>query len=103
VDDALHALTRADFDVLLSDIAMPTRSGYDLIRTVRASGAEPFATIPAAAVTASASDEDRKRALAAGFQVHVAKPVDPAMLASQVAVLAGQRRSRVAARSYSPI
>jgi signal transduction histidine kinase/CheY-like chemotaxis protein len=91
VRDALQALMRDDFDVLLSDIAMPGEGGYDLIRQVRHAGAARFSTIPAAAVTASASDDDRARALTAGFQMHIAKPIDPGALARAVGRLAREK------------
>ena len=86
--DALDSLARDPFDVLLSDIAMPDADGYDLIRGVRGLAPSPVAQIPAAAVTAFASDEDRRRALAAGFHTHLAKPIAPALLAQTVATLA---------------
>ena len=66
--------------------------GYDLIRKVRALQAPRVASIPAGAVTAFARDEDRQAALAAGFQLHVAKPVDAMALVSAVARL-GQMRA----------
>lgn len=75
--------------VLLSDIGMPGGDGYALMRAIRADerarGALP---IPAAAVTAYAADEDRRRALAAGFDAHIAKPVDLDRLVATVAALA---------------
>lgn len=84
--EALQALERFDPDVLVSDIGMPERDGYDLIRDIRDLGYGP-ADLPAVAVTAFASPEDRRRALAAGFQVHLAKPVDPGELTAIVARL----------------
>ena len=81
---ALEALRRAPYDVLLSDISMPEEDGYQLVRKVRALNL----SIPAAAVTAFARAEDREAALAAGFQLHVAKPVEPAVLARAVESLA---------------
>jgi CheY-like chemotaxis protein len=91
--DAVTALNKEPLDVLLADIGMPGEDGYDLIRSVRglASGA---AGIPAVAVTAFTSDADRRRALEAGFQVHLSKPVDPSMLVATVAAL-GRRRASV--------
>jgi signal transduction histidine kinase/BarA-like signal transduction histidine kinase len=86
--DAIETLTHADFDVLLADIAMPERDGYELIRDIRLMPAARAARIPAAAVTACASVTDRERALAAGFQMHVAKPIPPGALAQTVATLA---------------
>jgi CheY-like chemotaxis protein/two-component sensor histidine kinase len=74
---AMDALRRERYDVLLSDISMPEEDGYQLMRKVRALNA----SIPAAAVTAFARAEDREAALAAGFQLHVAKPVDPSSAA----------------------
>ena len=87
--DALTKLDSGEFDVLLADIAMPDQDGYELIQTVRALPAVRAASIPAAAVTACASGDDRERALAAGFQIDLAKPVPPDALARTVARLAG--------------
>ncbi|HEY7648768.1 MAG TPA: MASE1 domain-containing protein [Methylomirabilota bacterium] len=89
-DEALAELGRAHFDVLVADIAMPGRDGYDLIRHVRTLDAPP-GRIPALALTAHARGEDRDRALAAGFDVHLAKPVEPRRLAEVVATLSGRR------------
>ena len=75
-------------DVIVSDVGMPEADGYDLIRQVRARHSPK--EIPAIALTAFARPEDRKRALLAGFQSHVAKPVDPAELVAAVASLAGR-------------
>jgi PAS domain S-box-containing protein len=75
-------------DVIVSDIGMPEQDGYELIRLVRASFSAK--QIPAAALTAFARTEDRKRALLAGYQTHIAKPVDPAELKAAVASLAGR-------------
>ncbi len=91
--DALESLKRAPPDVLLSDLAMPREDGYSLIRRVRSLDAGDGGAIPAAALTARTEAAARERALAAGFQVHVAKPVDPAALAALVAELAARRRS----------
>ena len=96
--DAISTLTHGEFDVLLADIAMPDQDGYELIQTVRSLPAGRAANIPAAAVTACASETDRGRALAAGFQIHLAKPVPPDALARTVASLAagtGPQSSRV--------
>lgn len=78
------------YDVLLSDIGMPEQDGYSLIRQIRALGAEAGGQIPAAALTAYARDDDLRRAIVAGFQMHVAKPVLSAQLARIVASLAGR-------------
>jgi signal transduction histidine kinase/ActR/RegA family two-component response regulator len=77
-------------DLLISDIGMPVESGYDLIERIRALPPECGGEIPAVAVTAFSRPSDRSRALAAGFQRHVAKPTDPAELAIVAASLAGR-------------
>ena len=86
--DARQTLARVDVDLLLSDIAMPGEDGCELIRTIRNMPSFQLATIPAAAVTAHAGEDERERALAAGFQMHLSKPVQPAALARAVATLA---------------
>ena len=78
------------YDVLLSDIGMPEQDGYSLIRQIRALDAEAGGQIPAAALTAYARDDDLRRAIVAGFQMHVAKPVLSAQLARIVAALTGR-------------
>jgi len=90
-DDASGLLTREPFDVLLSDLAMPEKDGYTLLSEIRSQTGATYANIPAAAVTASAGEDERARALAAGFQAHLAKPVPPGTLAATVAALAAQR------------
>ena len=87
-DEALSALQRDRPDVLLSDIAMPDQDGYTLIRKVRALDGARGGAVPAAALTAYATAEDRLRALRAGYQDHLPKPVDPAVLVHTVASLA---------------
>jgi signal transduction histidine kinase/CheY-like chemotaxis protein len=82
--DAFDVLVSTDIDVLLSDIAMPDEDGYSLIRRVRASQNTRVATIPAVAVTAHARQAEREQAFAAGFQRHLAKPVEPVDLARTV-------------------
>ena len=84
---ALHVLNERDVDVLLADIAMPAQDGYDLIRAVRELPTPRAAHVPAAAVTACARDDERQRALAAGFQLHLAKPLQPGALVNAVARL----------------
>jgi PAS domain S-box-containing protein len=86
---AVEAVAEMKPQVLLSDIAMPDRDGYDLIRQLRASGLMAK-DLPAVALTAFAHKEDRLRVLLAGFQVHVPKPVDPHELVAVVATLAGR-------------
>jgi signal transduction histidine kinase/ActR/RegA family two-component response regulator len=72
-------------DVILSDLGMPKDDGFDLIRKVRAMAPEDGGRIPAIALTGYANSEDRQRALAAGFQSHLAKPIDPVAVAVAVA------------------
>lgn len=86
---ALEALARQRPDVIVSDIGLPEQDGYALMQAVRALGDE-CRDIPALALTAFARSEDRRRALMAGFQLHVAKPVEPAELCTAVASLAGR-------------
>jgi PAS domain S-box-containing protein len=87
---ALDAVERFHPDVLLSDIGMPQQDGYQLVRTLRERDAEHGGRTPAAALTAFARPEDRDRALRAGYQMHVAKPVEANELIAVVADLAGR-------------
>jgi CheY-like chemotaxis protein len=77
-------------DVLVSDIGMPREDGYALIRRIRSLAPDHGGNIPALALTAYARTEDRIKAVQAGFQTHVAKPVEPAELITMVASLAGR-------------
>jgi PAS domain S-box-containing protein len=77
-------------DVLVSDIGMPEEDGYALIKKIRALPPENGADVPAIALTAFASAQDKKIALAAGFQRHIAKPVEPVALAKNVALILGR-------------
>ena len=83
---ALQAIAAWQPDVLVSDIGMPIVDGYELLRQVRAQGA----TLPAIALTAFASADDRVRALRAGFRAHVSKPVEPAGIVATIASAAGR-------------
>jgi PAS domain S-box-containing protein len=91
VDEALAVLDHEPVDVLISDVGMPHRDGYALVEALRelerARGRRP---IPAIALTAFAGRDDRDRLLAAGFQVHVAKPIDPDTLEATVARALGR-------------
>ncbi|TKC86725.1 response regulator [Trinickia terrae] len=97
--DALAAYEAAPPDVVVSDIGMPGEDGYEFIRKLRAlelalsERGGPSRTAPAAALTAFARSEDRRRALLAGFQTHIAKPVDPLELVVVVASLAGRTKA----------
>ena len=86
---ALKMLQEFKPDVLISDIGMVGEDGYTLIRNVRALSIERGGRTPAVALTAYAREDDRRRALAAGFQLHLPKPIDPQKLAAAVATLAG--------------
>jgi CheY-like chemotaxis protein len=74
-------------DLLISDIEMPGEDGYSLIRKIRKIESERGGWMPAIALTAHARAEDRVRALAAGYQSHVAKPVEPAELVATISSL----------------
>jgi CheY-like chemotaxis protein len=89
-DAGRQLMARERPDVLVADIGMPEEDGYSLIRTIRSLPATQGGAIPAAAVTALARAEDRRRALLAGFHTHVAKPVDVVELVAVVASLAGR-------------
>jgi PAS domain S-box-containing protein len=89
-DEALELVQTYKPNVVVSDIGMPGKDGYDFIRTLRALPSDMGGNIPAAAVTAFARFEDRIRALRCGYQTHVAKPIEPAELIAVVASLAGR-------------
>ncbi|HEX8561068.1 MAG TPA: response regulator [Pyrinomonadaceae bacterium] len=92
--EALDALGAWAPDVLVSDIGMPDLDGYDFIREVRRREVDSGGLLPAVALTAYAGVEDRRRAAAAGFQTHLAKPLDPGELVSVVAALVGRGPGR---------
>jgi len=75
-------------DVLVSDIEMPGEDGYSLIRKVRAQSSLDGGSTPAIALTAYGRPQDRARCLAAGFDMHVSKPVDPGELTTVIAAVA---------------
>ena len=85
VREALDVFDRARPAVLVSDISMPESDGYQLIADVRARGADRGGSVPAVAVTAHRHEHNRRRALAAGFQEFLTKPVDPEILCDTVA------------------
>jgi len=85
--DALEALEHSLPDALVSDLAMPKQDGYELIKHIRQHDPERGGNIPAVALTANARAEDRVRALMAGFQMYVPKPVVPNELVAVVANL----------------
>jgi signal transduction histidine kinase/CheY-like chemotaxis protein/PAS domain-containing protein len=87
---ALSLMQRERPDVLVSDIGMPEIDGYELLRRIRAMGADAGGDLPAIALTAFARSEDRVRALRAGFSIHVAKPVDGSEIVASIASVAGR-------------
>jgi signal transduction histidine kinase/DNA-binding response OmpR family regulator len=89
--EAISALKEWKPDLLVSDIGMPNEDGYSLIKKLRKLRSKRARQIPAVALTAYASNEDRTRALAAGFQTHLAKPVEPRALVISIAEAAGRR------------
>jgi PAS domain S-box-containing protein len=88
-DQAMDVLRSEPVDILLSDIGMAGADGYQLIGQVRALKDERVSTIPAVAVTAYARADDRRRLLLAGFQMHLAKPVEPQELVAGISSLMG--------------
>jgi signal transduction histidine kinase len=88
--EALAKLSEWKPDVILSDIAMPDQDGYSFIRQVRSLPRDKGGDTPAAALTAYARDIDRRQALAAGYQMHIAKPIGASQLVTMIARLAGR-------------
>lgn len=86
-EEARVATREVHPDLLIADIGMPGEDGYSLMRSIRATQVPGLASVPAIAVTAHALTEDVERALAAGFQMHLAKPVEPARLVAVAASL----------------
>src|SRR5690606_24343308 len=90
-DEVLALLPRSRADVLISDIGMPGVDGYALIQAIRSLPERGGGRIPAIAVTAFARPQDRSRAFLAGFDVFLAKPIDPAELVAVLCNLTGRR------------
>ena len=84
---ALTLIGQEDVNILISDIGMPDFDGYELIRKIRAMHTSNLRNLPAIALTAYARADDRQRALLAGFQMHVSKPVEPRELIAGIASL----------------
>jgi len=87
VDEAIEVLEHSKPDVLVSDIGMPDKDGYVLIRHMKQIEAETGVKIGAIALTAYAREEDRRQAFQAGFQLYLTKPVDPNELIAAIASL----------------
>ncbi len=78
-------------DLVVSDIGMPVEHGYSLIRKLRSQRSKRARSIPAMALTAYATNEDRNRALDAGFHTYIAKPLDPETLVRSIAEAMGRK------------
>jgi signal transduction histidine kinase/DNA-binding response OmpR family regulator len=91
VAEALKTFRAWKPDLVVSDIGMPTEDGYALISKLRKSRSKSAKEVPAIALTAYATDDDRARSLAAGFQVHVAKPIEPESLVKIIAGAMGRK------------
>ena len=89
-EEAMTAVATFQPQLLLCDIAMPGEDGYAFIRRLRALGVDGGGSMPALALTALATDDDRQRSLAAGFQMHLTKPVDIDRLSAAVVELAAR-------------
>jgi signal transduction histidine kinase/ActR/RegA family two-component response regulator len=89
-DEALELLRSSRPDVIVSDVGMPDRDGYQLLRAVRALPPAEGGRTPAIALTAFARSEDRTRAMLAGYQVHIAKPIEPHELIVTIGSLTGR-------------
>jgi CheY-like chemotaxis protein len=85
--EALDAVSTLPVDIVISDIAMPGQDGFDFMRQLRERYPEKAGELPAVALTAHASPNDAAMALAAGFQRHLTKPVEPAELVTTIAQL----------------
>jgi PAS domain S-box-containing protein len=88
-EEALSRLSGENVDIVVSDIGLPDVDGYDLMRRIRQRPANAGGATPAVALTAYARTEDRMRALRAGYQAHLAKPIEPAELVATIASFAG--------------
>lgn len=89
--EALECLNATRPDVFITDIGMPGEDGYSFIRKLRQRATDRGGNVPAIALTAFARSEDRRRAILSGFQMHIAKPVEPSELIAIVASLATRK------------
>jgi CheY-like chemotaxis protein len=89
----LQAAAAARPDVILADVGMPETDGFEFIKRIRTSSNPDVREIPAAALTAFARSEDRTKALQSGFEMHLAKPVDPGELVAAVSTLVRRYRA----------
>jgi PAS domain S-box-containing protein len=91
--EALGVMATTSFDLLVSDIGMPDEDGYELIRKVRALPHEEGRDVPAIALTGYATARDRERAMSAGYQTHIPKPVEPSELVQAIVELTGREKT----------
>ena len=94
VKEAIRAFQEWSPDLLVTDIGMPNEDGYCLIKKLRRLRSKRAKEIPAIALTGYAAEKDIETAIAAGFNMHIAKPVEPAELSTAVAKLLASHRSR---------
>ena len=90
--EGLELLSQEPFDILLSDIGMPDMDGYEFMQRVRRLAQDQARSIPAIAITAYARPEDRQRALLAGYQIHLSKPIEAQELIAAIATFRNLRR-----------
>jgi CheY-like chemotaxis protein len=95
---ALARFKEVNFDIVVSDIGLPDVDGYDLMQRIRSLPVRAGGATPAIALTAYARTEDRTRAFRAGFQAHLAKPIEPAELVATISSFAGLIEARRQAR-----
>ena len=95
-DDAIRKMEALRPDVIVADIGMPGEDGYSMMRKIRNSSSERTRLTPAIALTAYAGDGNRQRALDAGYQKHISKPVEPEELAVAIAGVARLSQSKTA-------
>jgi CheY-like chemotaxis protein len=94
VQEALQMIEMERPDALVTDIGLPGEDGFALVRQIRESEAQHGGFLPAIALTGYARAEDRIGILAAGFQAHIPKPVEPVELAAVIANMTGRLRDR---------
>ena len=97
VRDALDLLDREPYDVMVSDIGMPGQDGYDLISQLRQRPRDHGGGTPSIALTAYAGVDNERRALSAGYQMHLAKPIRPSALTQAIAALVRSRHDELSA------
>jgi CheY-like chemotaxis protein len=85
--EAIDILQQSPPDILVSDIGMPVEDGYSLIRKVRSSASDKINRLPAVALTAYASEQDREQAIGADYNEHLTKPIETALFAAVLAKL----------------